>query len=278
MKRRGRTTSAVRRSRRQAISTAPSKHSRRHRERRACDSKRRRVLARIHRTRGQAPQAIEWYRARRGGAGAIGRRSASAAVRARRGARVGRRDGARSRDLHGAQIGGRATTAMLRTRVESAVESASARIVVLIRRLVYVAFFLEVGLLLLVLPWSAFWEQNYFTDAWSWTRVLLSNNFVRGAVSGVGIVNLVAGFADLALVFAARERHDAPYDPTGHRDDLPRHRSSPPGCRPHRSRTPRAAGVDLVQVREARSRGSRSSRRSWRARSHSHAGTPRGSS
>jgi hypothetical protein len=88
--------------------------------------------------------------------------------------------------------------------------------VVLIRRLVYVAFFLEVGLLLLVLPWSAFWEQNYFTDAWSWTRVLLSNNFVRGAVSGVGIVNLVAGFADLALVFAARERHDAPYDSTGH--------------------------------------------------------------
>jgi hypothetical protein len=86
--------------------------------------------------------------------------------------------------------------------------------VLLIRRLVYVAFFLEVGLLLLVLPWSAFWEQNYFADAWSWTRVLLENNFVRGAVSGIGLVNLAAGFADLALVFAARDRHDLPYRDT----------------------------------------------------------------
>lgn len=78
------------------------------------------------------------------------------------------------------------------------------------------AFFLEVGLLLLVLPWSAFWEQNYFAGIWSWTRVLFANNFVRGAVSGVGLVNLCAGFADLALVFDARERREIPtHDTTG---------------------------------------------------------------
>lgn len=73
----------------------------------------------------------------------------------------------------------------------------------------YVAFFLEVGLLLLVLPWSAFWERNYFADAWPPLRQLLTNNFVRGAITGLGIVNLVAGFADLALVFAAKEPRDA---------------------------------------------------------------------
>jgi hypothetical protein len=84
--------------------------------------------------------------------------------------------------------------------------------VLLIRRLVYVAFFLEVGLLLLVLPWSAFWDQNYFADTWSWTRMLVENNYVRGAVSGVGLVNLCAGFADLAHVFAVR--HDLPYQDT----------------------------------------------------------------
>ena len=78
----------------------------------------------------------------------------------------------------------------------------------LIRRLVYVAFFLEVGLLLLVLPWSAFWENNYFAEAWPLIRPLLTNNFVRGGVTGLGVVNLVAGFADLALVFAAREHSD----------------------------------------------------------------------
>jgi polyferredoxin len=78
----------------------------------------------------------------------------------------------------------------------------------LIRRLVYVAFFLEVGLLLLVLPWSAFWEHNYFAEAWPPLQPLLTNNFTRGAVTGLGLVNLGAGFADLARVFWARGPRD----------------------------------------------------------------------
>jgi hypothetical protein len=72
------------------------------------------------------------------------------------------------------------------------------------RQLVYVAFFLEVGLLLIVLPWSAFWERNYFAEAWPPLQALLTNNYARGAVTGLGFVNLFAGFADLALMFAAR--------------------------------------------------------------------------
>jgi hypothetical protein len=36
----------------------------------------------------------------------------------------------------------------------------------------------------------------------------MTNNFVRGAVTGLGVVNLFAGFADLALVFIARDRSD----------------------------------------------------------------------
>jgi hypothetical protein len=64
-----------------------------------------------------------------------------------------------------------------------------------------VAFFVEVGLLLIVLPWSTAWEKNYFAYAWPALRTLLSNDFVRGAVSGLGLVNLFAGFAELAPVF-----------------------------------------------------------------------------
>ena len=78
----------------------------------------------------------------------------------------------------------------------------------LIRRLIFVAFFLEVGLLLVVLPWSAFWEHNYFIIEWPALESLVTNNFVRGAVTGLGLVNLYAGFADLSLVFAAREQHE----------------------------------------------------------------------
>jgi hypothetical protein len=71
-----------------------------------------------------------------------------------------------------------------------------------------VAFFIEVGLLLIVLPWSSFWERNYFAQAWPIIRPLLTNNFVRGAVSGLGVLNLLAGFSELGPVFTPRDRHD----------------------------------------------------------------------
>lgn len=76
--------------------------------------------------------------------------------------------------------------------------------------MVYVALFLEVGLLLIVLPWSTFWERNYFVYAWPALRPVLMNHFVRGAVTGLGFVNLFAGFAELAPVFAVRESSEVP--------------------------------------------------------------------
>jgi hypothetical protein len=78
----------------------------------------------------------------------------------------------------------------------------------LLRRLILVAFFLEVGLLLIVLPWSSFWERNYFAVALPFVRAFVTNNFVRGGVSGLGVVNIVAGFAELMPLFASRQRHD----------------------------------------------------------------------
>jgi len=74
----------------------------------------------------------------------------------------------------------------------------------LARRLLFVAFFLEVGLLLIVLPWSRFWDQNYFADSWPLVRSIVTNNFVRGGISGLGLVNLAVAFMDLNGVYAAR--------------------------------------------------------------------------
>jgi hypothetical protein len=75
--------------------------------------------------------------------------------------------------------------------------------------LLYVVFFVQVGLLLVVMPWwPAFWEHNYFAMAWPPLGAILSNNFVRGAVSGLGVVNLFAGFADLATLWGAQDRHE----------------------------------------------------------------------
>jgi hypothetical protein len=72
-----------------------------------------------------------------------------------------------------------------------------------------VAFFVEVGLLLLVVPWSSYWERNYFGTLWPALRPWLVSNYVRGAVSGLGLVNLLAGIADLLPVVLPRVTHTA---------------------------------------------------------------------
>jgi hypothetical protein len=74
----------------------------------------------------------------------------------------------------------------------------------LLKRLVLVAYFLEVGLLLVLVPWTAFWERNYFATSLPIFHDAVRNNFVRGAVSGIGIVNLLMGFNDLASLLWAR--------------------------------------------------------------------------
>jgi hypothetical protein len=85
----------------------------------------------------------------------------------------------------------------------------------LIRRLVYIAFFIEVGLLLVFVPWSGFWDNNYFSAAWPSLRPILSNNFLRGAVTGLGIVNLCAAAADVVVILTGTS--DASPDGEGHR-------------------------------------------------------------
>jgi hypothetical protein len=48
-----------------------------------------------------------------------------------------------------------------------------------------------------------------FVQHWPSIRPWLVNDFVRGGVTGLGVVNVVAGIADLLPVFVTRERDDA---------------------------------------------------------------------
>ena len=57
--------------------------------------------------------------------------------------------------------------------------------------LVVLAF--EMGALLLYLPWSVYWEQNFFLSHYPLLRSVLLHPSFRGAVSGIGILdNLLA--------------------------------------------------------------------------------------
>lgn len=72
------------------------------------------------------------------------------------------------------------------------------------KRLLIVAFFFEFGFALLVVPWSAFWDRNYFAETVPVIHTIITNNFVRGAVSGLGVINLMSGLGELISILLAR--------------------------------------------------------------------------
>lgn len=49
---------------------------------------------------------------------------------------------------------------------------------------------LEIGLFLLVFPWTSYWETNYFSQIIPSWHVYWYNSYFRGAVSGLGALNL----------------------------------------------------------------------------------------
>jgi hypothetical protein len=68
----------------------------------------------------------------------------------------------------------------------------------------FAAYFLEAGLILIVAPWSRFWDRNFFAQAFPAAHHLLDSPFARGAVSGIGAITAIAGLAEFAAVIAKR--------------------------------------------------------------------------
>lgn len=50
---------------------------------------------------------------------------------------------------------------------------------------------IELGLLLILAPWSEYWEMNYFLYQYPRLGLVVSNSFLRGAVSGLGVLNIL---------------------------------------------------------------------------------------
>ena len=74
----------------------------------------------------------------------------------------------------------------------------------MIARLLLIAYLIEAGLLLLIGPWSALWDRNLFVQSIGGLSELAKSGFVRGAVSGVGVLCVGAGLADLATLVNRR--------------------------------------------------------------------------
>jgi hypothetical protein len=75
----------------------------------------------------------------------------------------------------------------------------------------FVVFCFELGLFLLVYPWTDAWADNYFSvavpdSALSTWRTLWNNPYVRGGVSGLGLVNVWIAVAEVFRMFAGRSQ------------------------------------------------------------------------
>lgn len=56
-------------------------------------------------------------------------------------------------------------------------------------RVLLILVWLEIGLLLVLTPWSALWDSNYFISRYPGLIPFLLNPYLRGAISGLGIIN-----------------------------------------------------------------------------------------
>ena len=86
------------------------------------------------------------------------------------------------------------------------------------KRLILTAVFLEFGFVLIVVPWSAYWDRNYFAQLLPGLQTVITNNFVRGAISGLGLLNVSAGITELVALLLTRhvERVSAPSISSSH--------------------------------------------------------------
>ncbi len=76
--------------------------------------------------------------------------------------------------------------------------------------LLFIFYCVEAGTLLMMIPWSPYWDRQLISLPVAELQALALRPWVRGAVSGFGLLHLLWGAHDLdAWIAARRQRHGA---------------------------------------------------------------------
>jgi len=70
-----------------------------------------------------------------------------------------------------------------------------------------VTFCVEIGLFLLIFPWTQFWDASYFSRLAPGWRVYWENGYLRGAVSALGALNLYISLVEIFRLSRFGRRH-----------------------------------------------------------------------
>ena len=63
---------------------------------------------------------------------------------------------------------------------------------------IYVLYCFEIGIFLIIFPWMDIWKQNGLLHHYPFLRAVFLNNFFRGAVTGLGLANVILGTWEVA--------------------------------------------------------------------------------
>jgi len=72
-------------------------------------------------------------------------------------------------------------------------------------RLVFAIFTFEIGLFLTVFPWVDIWSLNYFSGWLPALENLWDEPYFRGAITGLGLVNIYVACAEVLRLFRRSE-------------------------------------------------------------------------
>ena len=70
-------------------------------------------------------------------------------------------------------------------------------------RVVFILYCIEAGLFFVLAPWTRFWTGNPLFSLSHSLTALSSNPWVRGMVSGFGLIHLMVGFREFIDMMAA---------------------------------------------------------------------------
>jgi hypothetical protein len=76
--------------------------------------------------------------------------------------------------------------------------------------LFFALYCLEAGLFFTVVPWTRIWTMNPLLHGTVALGMWADNPFVRGFVSGFGVVHLIVGVRDVVILTRARRRGGRP--------------------------------------------------------------------
>jgi hypothetical protein len=64
-------------------------------------------------------------------------------------------------------------------------------------RVIFIVFCFELGVFLLVFPWLDYWDNNSIAGLSPWLQELWLSPYFRGALSGLGLANLLISFGEV---------------------------------------------------------------------------------